>query len=65
MKFKEGDWIRKCDECCNKQIDNKPSLDKELSISYRNRKCKKCKSEALDYGQTYTEKKPIDDGDDD
>ncbi len=61
MKFKEGDWIRKCNECLHKQVDNKPSNVKALSDSYRNRKCKKCKSEALDYGQEYTEKKPVED----
>ena len=43
-------WIRKCDECNHTQEDKPPDRTKELPISYTNRKCKKCKSEALDYG---------------
>lgn len=44
-------WIRTCQECGHKQEDKKPDLDKELTDAYRTRKCKKCKSEALDYGK--------------
>ena len=43
-------WVRTCQECGNEQKDNKPDSEQELSDSYRNRKCKKCKSESLDYG---------------
>ena len=45
------EWIRTCQECGNKQVAIKPSSQKELSSSYQNAKCKKCKSEALDYGK--------------
>jgi hypothetical protein len=43
-------WTRTCQECGNKQKDVQPSRDKELAVVYKNRKCKRCKSEALDYG---------------
>jgi len=43
-------WIRKCQECGNIQEDKQPTLG-TLPDAYANRKCKKCKSEALDYGQ--------------
>lgn len=42
------EFIRTCQECGHKQKDRKPQG--ELKDSYLNRKCKKCKSEALDYG---------------
>jgi hypothetical protein len=41
-------WVRTCQECGHKQSDKEPKGD--VSSAYRNRKCKKCKSEALDYG---------------
>lgn len=44
-------WIRTCQECGHKQKANRPSQDKELSLAYTEAKCKKCKSEALDYGK--------------
>jgi len=51
-----GDWYRTCQECGNKQ---KATESKgELTNSYRNSKCLKCKSEALDYG---TRKVPVHD----
>ncbi len=43
-------WYRTCQECGHKQLDKEPSRDKELTDAYRNRKCKKCHSESLDYG---------------
>jgi hypothetical protein len=43
-------WIRTCQSCLHKQEDHKPPQTKELSDSYRNRACKKCRSEDLDYG---------------
>lgn len=45
-------WVRTCQECGNKQEAKKPPQDKELSDAYCNAKCRKCKSEALDYGRT-------------
>lgn len=44
----ENAWIRTCTECGHKQQDTEPSAG--LSNAYCNRKCRKCKSEALDYG---------------
>jgi hypothetical protein len=41
-------WIRTCQECFNKQTDKEPVG--ELTEAYRNRKCRRCKSEALDFG---------------
>lgn len=38
---------RTCQECGNVQED---TLKLPMTIAYENRKCKKCKSEALDYG---------------
>lgn len=43
-------WVRTCQECGNKQEDNPPDRNKELTVAYETRKCKKCKSESLDYG---------------
>jgi hypothetical protein len=43
-------WYRTCQECGNKQTDKQPEYGKEPSNAYTFRKCKKCKSESLDYG---------------
>lgn len=43
-------WIRKCQECGNVQTDKAPTYGVDPSNAYNNRKCKRCKSEALDYG---------------
>ena len=43
-------FVRTCQECFHRQIAVKPDPNKELSDSYRNSKCRKCHSEALDYG---------------
>jgi len=45
-------FIRTCQECGNRQVAKEPSIfdSGKLSDAYRNRKCKKCKSEALDFG---------------
>lgn len=43
-------WIRTCQECGHKQTAKPPDPNKELTDSYRNSKCRKCKSEGLDYG---------------
>jgi len=53
-KFKEGDWIRTCQECDYTQKDIMPDYEKELPNAYAYRKCKRCRSEALDYGKVYT-----------
>ncbi len=45
-----SDFIRTCQECGHKQKAKPPNPNKELTDSYRNSKCKKCHSEALDYG---------------
>jgi len=47
-------WIRTCQSCGHKQECPRPTFtDKTkdgLTDAYCNRKCKKCKSESLDYG---------------
>jgi hypothetical protein len=43
-------WVRTCQECGHKQQDAEPQVPGEMTSAYRDRKCKKCKSEALDYG---------------
>lgn len=43
-------WIRTCQECGHKQKAKEPKLNEVLSDNYRNSACRKCKSEALDYG---------------
>jgi hypothetical protein len=45
-------WIRTCAECGHQQVSKKnPEEFKDgLPESYRNAKCRKCKSEALDFG---------------
>lgn len=44
-------WIRTCQECGHEQQAKRPNGDKELSNTYNNAKCRRCKSEALDYGK--------------
>lgn len=47
-------WIRTCQECGLVQETPKPNpADKQEK--WRDRKCKQCKSEALDYGKEYME----------
>lgn len=53
--IKTGAWVRTCQECGHHQADKKPHSDREPSLAYCNRECKKCKSEALDYGQENVE----------
>lgn len=45
-------WIRTCQSCGNEQEDKEPKQQGEFTIAYENRKCKKCKSESLDYGSS-------------
>jgi len=44
-------WVRKCDECGHVAVAPRPNPDKELSAAYTERKCRKCLSSGLDYGQ--------------
>jgi len=44
-------WVRKCQECGHIQSAVKPDPEKPMTDSYANSKCRRCKSEALDYGQ--------------
>jgi hypothetical protein len=44
-------WIRTCQACGHRQPDTKPDQSAELSNAYANRKCRRCRSEALDYGR--------------
>lgn len=50
------EWIRTCQSCGNKQKDNEPKEQGVMTEAYRNRKCKKCKSEDLDYGSNRNNK---------
>lgn len=43
-------WIRTCQECGNKQEAKRPAPNKELSQAFVDVKCKKCRSQSLDYG---------------
>jgi hypothetical protein len=42
-------FIRTCQECGHKQTDTEPEFGK-VTDKWLEKKCKKCKSEALDYG---------------
>jgi hypothetical protein len=44
----EGKFVRTCQECGHRQEARDPKMYK--GESWRDLKCKKCKSEALDYG---------------
>lgn len=44
----EKPWIRTCQECGHRQEAKRPDTYK--GESWRELKCKKCKSPALDYG---------------
>jgi hypothetical protein len=46
-------WIRICQECGNKQEDKDPKH--AITYAYLNKKCKKCKSEALDFGSMHSD----------
>lgn len=47
-QFNADDWIRICQECGHAQVCRCPKDYK--SDTWRDLKCKKCKSDALDYG---------------
>ena len=42
-------WIRTCQECGKEQVTNRPNLNDNLE-KWRDKKCKFCRSIALDYG---------------
>lgn len=44
------EFIRTCQECGHKQTDNAPEILGVTTVTYDNRKCRKCHSESLDYG---------------
>lgn len=50
VELKDPRWIRTCQECGHEDIYPQPSTDGSMTDAYRARKCKRCKSEALDYG---------------
>jgi hypothetical protein len=58
-KFEEGDFIRTCQECGHKQKAKNPAEYK--SDVWRDLKCNRCHSPALDYGQEYSERREYDD----
>lgn len=41
-------WIRTCQACGHRQVT--APAPKPMTTSYENSRCRKCKSEALDYG---------------
>lgn len=47
-KFDVNAFLRTCQECDHVQLDRDP--EGQPTEAFRNRKCKKCGSEALDYG---------------
>ncbi len=55
MTIPIGHWYRTCQECGHEQTAIEPDSKKPLTDSYRNSKCRKCKSPALDYGTHKTD----------
>lgn len=54
-QFKEGDFIRTCQECGHKQKAKDPATYKnQEKQTWRDLKCRKCGSEAMDYGKYYS-----------
>ena len=57
-------WIRTCQECGHKQVAKQPEYGTEPTDAYRNSKCRRCKSEALDFGKEVDDNpQPEQDGD--
>jgi len=48
LRFKATDWLRTCQECGNVQAMKSPEGQK--TENWRDAKCRRCGSEALDYG---------------
>lgn len=55
------EWYRTCQECGHEQCAKKPSQENPLTDSYLFAKCRRCKSEALDYGTTKNSDEDLDD----
>lgn len=49
-RFPASAWLRKCQECGHVQVARDPQA--YSNDAWRDIKCKRCKSEALDYGTT-------------
>lgn len=49
MPIPIGSFYRTCQECGHEQKANDPKGN--MPSTYQNAKCRKCKSEALDYGK--------------
>lgn len=49
-RFSPDAWLRTCQECGNVQTSSAPVYGIEPTGAWKNQKCKKCKSESLDYG---------------
>lgn len=47
-RFPKDAWLRRCQECGNVQAMKSPESQK--TENWREAKCRKCKSESLDYG---------------
>lgn len=47
-RFDLDAFVRECQECDHKQVDKDPCG--HPTTAFRNRKCRKCGSESLDYG---------------
>jgi hypothetical protein len=43
-------WTRTCQECGHQQVSKLPPSNARSLEAYFNAKCRKCKSESLDYG---------------
>lgn len=51
IDYPRGTFLRECQECGHYQPDSDPHLLTGSAFeTYSNRKCRRCKSEALDYG---------------
>jgi ribosomal protein S27E len=46
----KGCWVRVCQECGNKQEARDPKTI--VGDKWRDLKCKRCKSESMDFGQS-------------
>lgn len=49
-QFPAGAHVRTCQECRHAQVMKDPATIKDPNEKWREAKCRKCKSEALDYG---------------
>lgn len=57
-------WFRTCQECGTVNVHqgaDPPKMTQKEFDKYSMKPCKKCKSEALDYGSTRDPREPIED----